>query len=255
MTQRVGTIQRNGSRLYIHPRNGDKVPGVTSVLSMLPKSFLTFWASKVVSEFVADNIGTIMPLVLSDRTAAIDLMKNAPRRSTSKAADFGTEVHELYERLANGKAAGRLHPELAVFARHFDRFVSTYDPEFLHVEKTVWSETHSYAGSFDFIARIDGEVAIGDFKTTKSGVHEEVALQLAAYAHADYILGDDGGKVELPACDGGLVFHVRPDAAQVVPVRIDDNVFQYFLRLLDVYKWEKEVKGGVLGRPQPLDAN
>lgn len=251
-SERPNTIQRNGSRLYIHPITREKVPGVTSVLGCLPKSFLSFWAAKVTSEFVADNIATIFPLVMSDRTAAIELMKNAPRRNTAAAGEMGTEVHELYERLAKGQKAGRLHPELEVYAKHFDSFVRTYRPEFLHVERTVWSETHAYAGSFDFIAKIDGETVIGDFKTTRSGVHEEVSLQLAAYAHADYILGDGPDNLELPKIDSGCVLHVRPEAAQVVPVRIDDEMFAVFKLLLGVFKWEKEQKRGALGRAQIL---
>ena len=252
MTDRPNTIMRGNSRLYVHPLTRDKVPGVTSVLSMLPKGFLSFWASKVTAEFVADNIATIFPLIMSDRTAAIELMKNAPRRNTAAASEMGVEVHELYERLAKGQKAGRVHPELDPYVKHFAAFEKEFRPEFLHVERTVWSETHSYAGSLDFIAKIDGETVVGDFKTTRSGVHAEVAAQLAAYAHADYILGDDGGKVDLPKIDAGIVFHIRPDAAQVVPVRIDQEVFDVFLHLLHVFNWEKELSKRVLGKAQPV---
>lgn len=253
MSTRAGTTMKAGSRFYVHPESKAKVPGVTSVLNMTPKGFLSFWSAKVVAEWVADNISTVFPLVMSDRTAAIELMKGAPRRNTSAAGERGTEIHELYEKLARGQAIGRQHPELEVYVDHYRKFEAKYKPEYLYIEETVWSDTHSFAGSFDFIAKIDGETVIGDFKSTRSGVHAEVALQLAAYSHADYILGQDGSRVALPKCDAGIVFHIRPEAAKVVPVRIDDEVFSVFRHLLAIFDWEKEMKNAVLGREQPLD--
>lgn len=247
-TPKVNTITRGGSRLYVHPTTGDKVPGVTSILNMLPKGFLKFWAAKSVAENAVKLLPEVVGLALKDEQAAIDMLKRSPDRDTKKAADAGTEVHELYERLARGEKVGRLHPDLEPYARHFDEFVKKFKPDFLHLEQTVWSETHGYAGSFDLIAKIDGEIAVGDFKTTRSGVHEEVALQLAAYRHADYIVGPDGGQISLPEITNGFVFHVRPEAWQVVPARCDRDLFEIFLHLKEVWRWERDVKSSVLGR-------
>ena len=48
-TPKINTTFRGGSRFYIHPGSGEKVPGVTSVLNMLPKPFLKAWAGKEVA--------------------------------------------------------------------------------------------------------------------------------------------------------------------------------------------------------------
>lgn len=259
-TPKINTIKRGGSRLYVHPDDGAKVPGVTSVLNMLPKEFLKFWAAKVVAETAVENLGSVVGLAMGDPQGAIDYLKRAPMRNTGAAADMGTTVHDMYERLSRGEDVGRLTPDLKPYLAIYRDFEKKFEPEFLHIEDTVWSETHGYAGSFDFIAKVtdpdtgDRMTVIGDWKTTRSGVHEEVALQLSAYKNADYIVTADGERVDIPAIEGGIVVHARPEGGQVVPARVDDEVFEIFKHLLSVYTYEKEFKKGVLGNGIPLSS-
>lgn len=266
-TPKINTIQRGGSRLYVHPDSSEKVPGVTSVLNMLPKGFLKFWASKVTAEKAVEHLGEIVSIAMRDPDAAIDFLKRAPDRFTKNAAVKGTDVHDIYERLARGEEIARVHPDLQPYVDVYHGFVTQYEPEFLFLEGTVWSETHGYAGSFDFIAWITdpdtGErvLVIGDWKTTRSGVHEEVALQLTAYKNADYIITPEGEKVDIPPVEAGIVVHAAnadkndpnsPVVGQVVPARIDDDLFAIFLSLLEIWKYDREVKSTTLGRPVPI---
>lgn len=254
-TPKINTIKRGGSRLYVHPDTADKVPGVTSILNMLPKEFLKFWAAKVVAETAVDSLGEVVGIALRDRTGAVDYLKRAPMRNTGAAADMGSAVHDLYESLARGDKPGRVHPDLKPYLANYRGFEETFQPEFLFLEETVWSDTHGYAGSFDWLGHVtdpstgDRVLAIGDWKTTRSGVHEEVALQMTAYRYADYIIRPDGGRVPIPAIETGLVVHTRPDAIQVVPTRLDEDLFRIFLALKDVHGYEKETKRTVLGAP------
>lgn len=256
---KISTIKRGGSRLYVHPESAEKQPGVTSILNMLPKGFLKYWAAKGVAEFAVDNAGTVVTLALKDREAAIDLLKRAPDRDVRQAAEKGTEVHDLFERLARGDDVARVPVDLEPYVALFKGFVEQYKPKFLFLEGTVWSDTYGFAGSFDFIAEITdpdtGErgIYIGDWKTTRSGVHDEVALQLTAYAHADYIINPDGTKADLPKLDGGIVVHVRPEGGQVVPARIDDELLDYFQALRKVWDWDREVSKTVLGKPMSIE--
>src|SRR5690606_28993252 len=239
-----------------------KVPGVTSILNMLPKGFLSFWAAKSVAERTADNIGPVVALLAStgNRQAAVDLMKGAPRRDTAQAAEAGTAAHDLFERLAKGEEAGRVTPELAPYVGIFRGFEQQYAPEFVHLEQTVWSETHGYAGSFDFMARLtdpdtkETGLYIGDWKTTRSGVHAEVALQMTAYSRADYIVTPAGEKLEIPKLDGGVVVHARPEGGKVVPTRLDDELFEIFLALRRVWEYDREISKTVLGREVPIES-
>lgn len=249
MTQpKVSTISRGGSRFYVHPHSQAKAPGVTSVLNMLPKPFLQYWAAKLVAEAAVDGVADLVGLAMRDRDGAIDYLKRAPGRFTKAAADVGTEAHGIFEDMARGRGPGRLTPEMKPFAAHYAEFLDEFQPEFLHLEDTVWSETYDYAGSFDAIARIGDEIIVLDNKTTRSGVHAEVAMQLAAYRFADYIL-QNGEKVDMPAITGGAVLHIRPEGWQLVPVRCDEEIFTHFLDLRRVFDWDNEVKRTVLGVP------
>ncbi|WP_282203905.1 hypothetical protein [Kitasatospora fiedleri] len=247
----VQTIKRGGSRFYVDPADGEiKVPGVTSVLGMLPKGFLTYWAAKLVAETAVNDLPAVLGIAMRDQDAAIDYLKRAPSRFTARAADTGSDAHDLFERLARGERVGRVHPDMQQYARHFDAFLQAQQPEFLHLEETVWSDVHSYAGSFDAIAKIDGETVILDWKTTRSGVHEDVALQLKAYAKADrIILAATGESIPVPTLDAAAVLHVRPEGAKLVPVDCSDDLFRFFTALLDVFQWDSTRKKSVIGRP------
>lgn len=246
----LNTIKRGDSRFYVDGDTGAKVPGVTSIVGMLPKGFLQFWAAKMVAECAVDNMGAVVGLALNDKSGAVDYLKGAPRRFTAQAGDTGTAAHSIFERMARGEGMGRVHPDLRRYAEHFAEFLEEVQPEFLFLEDAVWSDTHNYAGSFDAIAKIGGETVMIDWKTTRSGVHEEVALQLSAYANADHIvLAETGENVPIPKIDACAVLHVRPEAWKLVPVKHSPEMFQTFLHLRKIFDWEKELKKGVIGRP------
>ena len=249
-TPKINTIKRGGSRFYVDPTDATvKVPGVTSVVGMLPKDFLRYWAAKEVAQTAVDELGTLVSMVLRDPSAAVDHLKKAPDRNTRKAADIGTAAHDLFERMAKGETLGRVHPDLEPFVRHFDEYLTVCKPEYHFMEETVWSDQHAYAGSFDAFATIDGERVWLDNKTTRSGIHEEVGIQLAAYRFADAIIRTDGNRVPMPKADGGAVLHVRPEGWKLVPVRCDEGLFEVFLHLREVFRYEKEIKSTVVGYP------
>lgn len=246
----IKTISRGGNRFYVEPVTKEKVPSVTSIVDMLPKPFLQFWAAKMVAETAVDCIGELVGLTVRDRSGAIDWLKGAPRRTTSDAADVGTEVHGYYERLARGETLGRVHPDVAPFVRHIEEFHTRYQPRYLHIEDAVWSDRHRYAGSFDAIAEIEGEIVIVDAKTTRSGVHDEVALQLSAYSHADRVIDQNGDNQPMPAITAGAVLHLRPEGWKFVPVRQDDEIFNYFLSLRHgPFEWLSTVAETAVGKP------
>lgn len=248
-TPKVSTIKRGGARFYVNPDDGSiKVPGVTSIIGMLPKEFLRYWAAKEVAQTAVDELGTLVSMVLRDPDAAVDHLKKAPDRNTRKAADVGTAAHDLFERMSKGENLGRVHPDLEPFVRHFDEFLAVAKPEYHFMEETVWSDKHEYAGSFDAFASIDGEMLWMDNKTTRSGIHEEVGIQLAAYRFADSIIREDGGRVPMPKADGGAVLHVRPEGWKLVPVRCDEELFEIFLHLREIFRYEREIKSTIVGR-------
>lgn len=246
-TPKINTIKRGDARFYVAPETGLKYPGVTSILNMLPKDFLQYWAAKVVAEEAVADLGSVVNIALRDPAAAIDYLKRAPRRVTSRAADAGTSAHALFETLARGQKVGRVHPDMEPYVRHFNEYLDVVQPEYHFMEETVWSDTHQYAGSFDAFATIQGEKCWVDNKTTRSGVHEEVGLQLTAYGKADKIIRPDGSEIPMPEADAAVVLHVRPEGWKLVPVRYDDELFDVFLHLREVFRYEHEMKSTMIG--------
>jgi hypothetical protein len=248
----VSTIKRGSSRFYINPADAHiKVPGVTSIVGMLPKDFLTFWAAKESAEAAVNNWDIVNKLCQRDPQGAIDYLKGAHRRTSKAASDLGSAAHDIFERLARGEAVSdrAIHMDVKPHVRHFREFLNAVQPEFLHLEETVWSDAHQYAGSFDAIARVDGEVVVLDWKTSKA-VYDSVALQLSAYRYADrIILAENGESVDVPEMVGGAVLHVRPEGWSFVPVECGPDVYAVFLALREVFDWEQNGKKSVVGRP------
>lgn len=248
----VRTLKRGDSRFYVDPSDGTiKVPGVTSVVSMLPKEFLKWWAVKLTAEACVKNKDVWIPLSERDEQGAIDYLKGVHRRVSGDAATLGSMAHDLFERAARGETINprHVHADVKHHLQWFMQFLDEVQPEFLYLEETVWSDVHEYAGSFDAIAKIEGEIVGLDWKTSKD-VYPSVALQLSAYRYANrIILAETGESVPMPAWTGGAVLHVRADAWQLVPVACDEEIFSKFVALRDIFEWEKELSRGVVGRP------
>lgn len=246
-TPKVLTEHKGGSRWYINPDTGEQVPGVTSIINMLPKPFLAPWNAKLVAQEAVADLELVRRMAVRDEAGAVDYLKGAPRRYTSKRAAIGTAAHGIFEALALGQPLGPVSPEIEPFVRQYADFLNVVQPEFLLCEETVWSDTHGYAGSFDAMAKVQGEGCVIDNKTSKDA-HAETALQLSAYAHADFVLGADGSHQPVPEATHGLIVHVRPEKWAVYDVPIGEWVFEHFLSLIDVFKWDVKSRK-VLGKP------
>jgi plasmid stabilization system protein ParE len=258
----IRTIQRSGSRFYFNEDAPDiKYPGVTSVVGMLPKPFLAYWQAKMVAELAVDSLDFIEQMAQRDRDGAVQYLKGAATRYTKTRAKVGSDAHDLFERLIRGQYVGRVHPDMEPYRRHFEQFLAAVQPELVRAEDVAWSDTHEYAGSFDGILRLKldengkpdatGEPALvmADWKTSKA-TYPDVALQMSAYAHADFIVSPDGTREAMPKFDGAVVLHITQDQAAFKPVRIDEaDVFAHFLHLRSTFEWDRRVSKTVLGDP------
>lgn len=258
----VRTVHRGGSRFYVHPDTPEiKVPGVTSVIGMLPKPFLAPWNAKLVAELAVDALPFVEQMAQRDRQGAVDFLKGAARRYTKIRADIGSAAHDIFERMIRGEHVGRVHPDLEPYRANFAEFLDAVNPELIDAENVAWSDEHEYAGSFDAMLRVwlDDEnhvtpdrsgtpiVLMVDWKTSKD-THAEVALQMAAYAYADRIIRPDGESVPMPEVDGAAVLHITPDQWAFKPVKIDRGIFDFFLSLRHIFNWDRDVSKTVIGR-------
>lgn len=245
MTKRV---TQNGSRFYVDPGTGKKLPGVTSVVGMLPKDFLRYWAAKVVAEEAYDSFSALASFVSDGkRSAAVDWLKRSPNRPKDEAALRGTEVHELTEQIDElGGVPRRLSSRLMPYALGYLGFLESAEPEIVSSELAVVSREHGYAGTLDRVVKIGGATHVLDIKTSKA-VYAETALQISAYRNADHcIVGDELREWSSGAGKTGLVLQLRPDYWRLVPVDVGPSVFGVFLSLLGVFEW-KSLEKIVLG--------
>jgi hypothetical protein len=259
----IKTTEGKGPRFYFDTDNpAVKLPGVTSIVGMLPKPFLTFWAAKMAAELAVDSIEFIQQMVdRGGRAGAVQYVSGASRRYTKERSDIGSEAHDLFERMIRGERVGYVSRDMDPYKRHFGEFLDAVQPELVRAEDVAWSDTHQYAGSFDGILRLrldeDGKpdpagepaLVVADWKTGKN-TYPDVALQMSAYAHADKVIAPDGTEEPMPDFDGAVVLHITPDVCAFKPVRIDKaDVFAQFLHLRETFEWDRKTSKTVLGDP------
>ncbi len=255
---KVETTYVAGDRWYIDPGTGDKVPGVSAILNMMPKPALVNWAAREAASFAVENIDVVAALARTDRKAAVDLVKGAPWRKSGKAADSGTEVHGLAEqlmldRIAKRKSDFRVPQGTMTFLRNFARFATEFDVIPQLIETTVWDDEIGYAGTFDGLYRLtlDGaEIdAIVDIKTGASGVWPEASLQQTAYARAKWFLDPATGvKTPMPQVDAAFGLWLRPEGWALIPLTIDDANWRQFIRLRESYEWKRTREKHAVGK-------
>lgn len=179
-------IQRsgNGHSYYL---DGEKVPGVTTVLSNgIPKPGLVNWSADQVSDFVVNRLAVARNAEGKVRIVADELVRDAlawnetrgthkirvgnddlPRASLGKilssiryrdlgeASAKGTEVHGLAEKLNRGQEI-EVPEHLRGFVEHYLRFLEEWDPSEALLERVVVSRRWRYMGKLDLLARFPG---------------------------------------------------------------------------------------------------
>lgn len=225
---------RGKGRHYEHPITGELLPSVTNVIGALNKPALPRWAAKVVAEQAWALRGSLENL---DEAEAIDLLKGSPWRSSTRAADRGTTIHDRLEQLTNGlEPSGPLTGEALEYAKGIDAFLADHDIEPWQTEVTVFGD--GYAGTADFLGLLDGVAVMLDYKTGK-GLYDEVALQLTALRYAD-VMVVDGEVRDLPDTQCGVAVLITKTGYQIRRVEDPDGAMRAFEGLLAARRWQME---------------
>jgi hypothetical protein len=148
------------SRYY--RRNGKYYPSVTYVLGYYPKGkYFENWLKQV--GFASDYI-------------------------VKKAAEEGTQVHELCEAYLNGeelkflddKGRPQYNPDVWQMFLRFVEFWEEFKPTLIETEVHLFSDILKVAGTCDLIVEINGEIWLLDLKTSNQ-LQLTYELQTAVY--------------------------------------------------------------------------
>lgn len=169
-----------------------------------------------------------------------------------RRCEIGTIVHRLFEWTLKGKKfnLGNYEAEIRTDLNLFDEFVmNTYiDPEAL--EQRVWSNTHGYAGTADYIGKyksfdkylVRGHKAkftkeskvLGDWKTS-ADIYPQYWLQMAAYVVAfEELTGIKLG--------GAFIAQFRNGKIRVKEMTYDELMLEFegYLHALGLYDWQRK---------------
>ena len=246
-------------RLYCHPNHrsaltGDHttdvdkgllVPSVTNVIGILDKPHLYGWYGRKAADAALDVTRNHPGLITRKPHEARKWLSDAARRHMNDAADLGTRVHGICERLAVGDTDVPIAPDETPYIEAWRSFMGEFEPTYLRVESTVFGSVDEpagslgYAGTADFFAEIDGLTVVGDLKTGR-GIHTEAALQLNALAGATELVTDDDALEAVPRADVGLVVHLTPRGFAVHVVPLTDDAFTTFASLRQLWRFHVE---------------
>ena len=263
----------------------ERMWSVTTIIGALDKPALLYWAAEQTATCAVDQLDTVRAMVNDgDRADTIKWLRDARFRRPKgerTAAELGTAVHEACEQFALTGTRPEVDPDVAPFLDQFDRWCQKFSPTYEAAEVTVYSPRYGYAGTCDAFLSVDGVRFIVDYKTSKksydargkaTGPYPEVALQLAAYRHAElaavwrprrmeqfrrryYLLGEaeKAMAVTVPEVDTGLVIHITPEHCDAYPVDCDASVHRSFLYVLEAARWQFQTSKTVIGLPlQPV---
>lgn len=209
---------------YYIDGNKRRIPGVTTILNDgVPKPALVAWAGNTTAEYAVDHWDELADLKPSER---LKLLKGIRYEQRDAAANRGTEVHALAERLVLGEEVD-VPDELAGHVESYVRFLDEWRPEPVLTEVVVVNYTIGFAGTLDTVVDMAGQRWLLDLKTSR-GVYGETALQCAAYANAEFYVDADGNEQPMLAVDRTAVLHVRSDGYDLRPLYDQPQAFLQF---------------------------
>jgi hypothetical protein len=269
---------------------------VTTILkSVGSDEGLIYWAADETAKAAVNSRKTLEALLEDEGPeAAIAWLREARYRGKKgerSATSLGSAVHACAEYyvvtgtrppmgMALGDKLGVVDAELTPYIDCFELFLDKFQPEFTAAEVAVYNATYGYAGTADGWATIQGVPVILDYKSSKKSEdtkgrrkkpRPEVALQLAAYANAEfaavwrarrlekyssryYLLNDQERALAapVPETQGGIVVHITDRHLDVYPVEVGQDIYEQFLYCIESARWDNEMSRKVLGAPLAL---
>lgn len=245
---------------------------------------LVGWAAKVVAERAYDQHGILEAYVKSgERADGLKWLKEARWQKTKRAQYRGKQLHTAAEALALGQPVVGIEEIHMPWVAQYQKFLDEHTPEFLMAEAPVYNLSQRYAGTLDGVVKLRSTLGdlniLFDVKTTDTGPNDitdsgypkarhpfpSVALQCVAYSRAEFVGLDparrnDGKRgrryyefdeltrVEpMMEVDGAICLVVSPVDYEIRTIAIDDEVWQSFLHVREVARYNLQISKRVIG--------
>lgn len=241
----IPTRRINRGKGHSYLLDGEQADGITKALSEgFPKPALIGWAANATAGYAVDHWDELAKLGTYQRMATLQKARFADR---DLAANRGTQVHDLAVKLAAGQEID-VPQELLGHVDAYLQFTDDWQPQEELIEAVVINRKHRYMGTLDFVGKLrDGKKWLLDWKTTRSGVYPENALQLAAYRNSETYLGPDMQEHPMPQVDRCGVVWLRADGYDLHPVEATPETFRVFLYALEIARWRDLPNEAIVG--------
>ncbi len=241
-------ILKFDSKSHIYSVKGKQVFGTTSIIGVLDKPALKYWA---VNMAIGSLEKGLEPGVALDEIQIKQLLEEARRAHTitkNKSADIGTMIHKWVENYIEARVAKKQIPKRPVNAEMknaiegFFNWAKENKVQIVASEQKVYHTRYKYAGTLDLEAIVNGKRTIVDLKTSNA-IYPEMFLQAAAYLKARE---QETGK-KYP---GGVMIlrlskenkEKKIEAFEAVKDTKVDEHFRCFLYCLGIYRWKMAMK-------------
>lgn len=232
------------------------VPGVTTVIKVADGDGLIQWSVDQTAAYAVANVDGLLNRTMEQGYAGLrwyhkrkldleDPLRNAHSGVLNDLAELGTNMHDYIEidLWGNDFTPMITSPEMAQMVDSWHAWKFMHDIKVVYTEVTLWHPEMGYAGTFDLLAWIDGDLWLIDVKTSRR-VGKSHKMQLAALREAPYAFTQDENDewipLDLPKPTRYGFIQVRPDDTDYSgnPIESFVELHEMSEDILDVY-WER----------------
>ena len=235
---------------HIYSVNGKVVYGTTSIVGVLDKPALIYWA---VNQAIENLQANLTPGKALDEVQIKTLLENARkahRQRKDKSADLGTMIHKWLEDYIKARIEKKPVPkrpinrEMKNAIDGFFKWAKKNNVKLIGCEQKIYSKKYKYAGTYDLDAVVNGKRTIIDFKTGKA-IYPEHFLQASAYLQArEEEIGKkyNGGVAILRLSKENKEKEILSFEVQQVDRKQVDKLIKVFRCCLGIYVWKRDLK-------------
>jgi hypothetical protein len=216
----------NGKKVKTHIQyknaNGERIPGVTTVLSILNKPALIHWAWDLGCKGV--DYRTFRDDKADIGTLAHDMILCHLKKEVPDTSDYTQKQIDLAE---------------TCFLKYLDwEKKNTIEP--IYLEKPLVSEVYQYGGTIDNYCLLNGEKTLIDYKTSKA-IYDENFIQVASYQN----LINETINEQLKDIMILRIGRDEQEGFEVKGISESNKFFELFKHCLAIYNLKKEIKEGI----------